>query len=105
MELDRGFLIYVPQTYPAMVPFFKVIHLTLDGWRGGRDEQGWKRALSEMEALRRNGDPEGLLVCDSEKAPSMVEPVLRFEADDKALSALASSDDPPNRAMLPNAVL
>jgi hypothetical protein len=30
LESDRGFLIYVSQTYPSMVPYLKGIHLTLD---------------------------------------------------------------------------
>jgi hypothetical protein len=32
-KCDRGFLIYVAQTYPALVPYLKGISLTLDGWR------------------------------------------------------------------------
>ncbi len=39
---DRGFLTYVSQSYPAMVPYLKGIHLTIDSWRDGRDENGWK---------------------------------------------------------------
>jgi hypothetical protein len=55
LERDRDFLINVAQTYPSMMPYLKGTHLTLDGCRGGRNEQGWKRAQSKMEALRRNG--------------------------------------------------
>jgi hypothetical protein len=36
LERDCGFIVYVAQTYPAMVPYLKGTHLTLDGWRGGR---------------------------------------------------------------------
>jgi hypothetical protein len=57
-----------------------------------------------MEAPRRNGDPEGLLVCDCENAPSMAEPVPHFEADVKSYRDLASADSPPNRAIRYNAV-
>ena len=39
---DRGFLVYVTRTYPAMVPYLKGFHLTIEMWRGGRDEEGWK---------------------------------------------------------------
>jgi hypothetical protein len=42
LERRRGFLLYVTRTYPAMVPYLKGIHLTLDGWRDGRDADGWK---------------------------------------------------------------
>ncbi len=40
--LDRGFLVYVTRTYPAMVPYLKGFHLTIKMWRGGRDFEGWK---------------------------------------------------------------
>ena len=43
MEKGRGFLIHLELTYPDLVPYFKGIHLTLDSWREGRDEEGWKR--------------------------------------------------------------
>ncbi len=33
--LDRGFLVYVTRTYPAMVPYLKGFHLTIEMWRGG----------------------------------------------------------------------
>jgi hypothetical protein len=39
---DRGFLVYVTRTYPAMVPYLKGFHLTIEMWRGGRDTDGWK---------------------------------------------------------------
>ena len=42
LERKRGFLIYVTRTYTSMVPYLKGIHLTLDSWRKGRDEEGWK---------------------------------------------------------------
>jgi hypothetical protein len=38
---NRGFLVYVTQTYPAMVPYLKGFHLTIKMWRGGRDADGW----------------------------------------------------------------
>jgi hypothetical protein len=39
---DRGFLVYVTRTYPAMVPYLKGFHLTIEMWQGGRDADGWK---------------------------------------------------------------
>lgn len=42
LSLDRGFLVYLCQAYPAMTPYLKGIHLTLETWRGGRNEEGWK---------------------------------------------------------------
>eukprot|EP00980_Cylindrotheca_fusiformis_P024767 scaffold12423_cov140-Cylindrotheca_fusiformis.AAC.1 len=53
LEKKRGFLIYVTRTYPSMVPYLKGIHLTLDGWRSFRDEDGWKLLLAEREKVTR----------------------------------------------------
>ena len=39
---DRGFLVYIARTYPAMIPYLKGFHLTIEMWRGGRDREGWK---------------------------------------------------------------
>jgi hypothetical protein len=36
-----GFLVYVTRTYPAMVPYLKGFHLTIEMWRSGRDVDGW----------------------------------------------------------------
>jgi hypothetical protein len=40
LERKRGFLIYVTRTYPAMVPYLKGIHQTLDIWRTNQDSDG-----------------------------------------------------------------
>jgi hypothetical protein len=42
LEIRRGFLVYVTQSYPSGVPYLNRIHLTLDHWRSGRDEEGCK---------------------------------------------------------------
>jgi hypothetical protein len=94
-----GVLIYVDQADPVMVPYLKGIHLTLDGWWGGRDEQGWKRARFEMEEILRNGDSEGIFACDNERASVLVNPVLRFEEDMKTLRTLTSVVSPPKRIL------
>ncbi len=33
----RGSLVYVQQTYPAITPYLKGLHLTIDSWRPNRD--------------------------------------------------------------------
>ena len=45
---DRGFLVYVTRTYPAMIPYLKGFHLTIEMWRGGRDSEGWKLRDGEV---------------------------------------------------------
>ena len=42
LMMDRGFLVYLTRTYPAMVPYLKGFHLTIETWRGGYDIKGWK---------------------------------------------------------------
>ena len=39
---DRGFLVYVTRTYPAMVPYLKGFHLTIEMWQCEQDAEGWK---------------------------------------------------------------
>jgi hypothetical protein len=41
LQSDRGFLVYVTNAYPAMKPYLKGFHLSLDLWRGDRDAEGW----------------------------------------------------------------
>ena len=42
MLSDRGFLVYIARAYPGMRPYLKGIHLTVDSWRPGRNQEGWK---------------------------------------------------------------
>ena len=53
LERRRGFLVYVSRTYPAMTPYLKGIHQTLDGWREGRDEDGWRVTIFRDESNKR----------------------------------------------------
>jgi hypothetical protein len=45
----RGFLQYVTQTYTSLMSYLIGFHMTIDGFRRGRDEDGWKKS----EALWR----------------------------------------------------
>ena len=54
LERIRGFLNYVMQVYPAMIPYLRGFHGTLDSWRSNRTADGFdKRVNSELE-------PEGI---------------------------------------------
>jgi hypothetical protein len=99
LERSRGFLVYLAQSYPSLVPYLKGIHLTLDSWRLGRNDDGWKRSQADMEQLRRHGDPEEAMKVVSEEAPALVIPVPRLEQDLKALLALTYPLVPPKRAV------
>jgi hypothetical protein len=71
LERSRGFLNYVCQTYPPMTPFLKGFHLTIDGWRDGRGEYGWRMSdrIIKDELLEEQDDPA---------APKEVTPVPSF---------------------------
>jgi hypothetical protein len=47
---DPGFLVYVARTYKPLAPFLFGLHLTINSWRPGRDEEGWRLWQSEVEA-------------------------------------------------------
>ena len=54
LEKDRGFLIHISRTFPMMVPYLRRIHHTLESWRLGRDDEGWKyNATDWMQYLDR----------------------------------------------------
>ena len=57
----RGFLIYVVRTYPWLNPYIKGLHLTIDSWRPGREELGFKMRGKELErALAAWAEGRGL---------------------------------------------
>jgi hypothetical protein len=61
---DRGFLVYVTRTYPAMVPYLKGFHLTIEMWRGGRDAEGWKLPkLGVEETEEESEDDDAAQAC------------------------------------------
>jgi hypothetical protein len=95
LERRRGFLVYMAHAYPSLVTYLKGIHLTLDSWRLGRNQDGWKRTRANMEYLRRNGCPEEMMKALSDEAPRLVMPVPHLEQDLKALLALTDPLVPP----------
>jgi hypothetical protein len=95
LEKRRGFLLYVTRTYPAMVPYLKGIHLTLDGWRKGRDAEGWKMADREARRAYEEGEETGK--DEDLNAPKRVKAKPRLRRDLEALTRLFSADAPPKR--------
>jgi len=106
LERDRGFLVYVARTFRPLRPYLKGIHLTLDSWRKGRDEHGWKDR--DYEDLEKDEDWEcnlseklrNLAVRDA-GAPKSVSPVSRLRDDLLALTELTSHDNPPTMLVRP----
>ena len=57
LERYRGFFIYVARVYPAMKPYLKGIHGTLDSWRPTVDSEGWNIRWNRPSRKRKR-DPE-----------------------------------------------
>ena len=47
MERDVGFLVRLSRTFPAMFPYLKGFYLSLNTWRKGRNDKGWKFTMGE----------------------------------------------------------
>lgn len=97
LEKGVGFLVYLSRTYPAIFPYLKGIYHTMNIWRGGRDQDGWKIPDAELEELLQleediDGDSGSL-----SKAPSKVDASGRLEGDVQALKTLFGNRTPPNR--------
>lgn len=77
---DRGFMVYVTQAYPSLKPYLKGFNLSLETWRGGRDDEGWKlggKALAGQEEREQEVDRE-MEESAKEEAVSMEE--LKMQA-------------------------
>ena len=103
LEKKRGFLVYVTRTYPAMVPYLKGIHLTLDSWRPNRGTDGWKLSDAEIKAnnLYAKGELGGSEFEEAydTQAPAVVRPVGRLVKDLEALALLTAELEPPVRVV------
>jgi len=107
LEQGRGFLVYLSRTYTTIVPYLKGIHLTLDSWRQGRDEDGWKlklngRRLFEDDDIRsahlESSDRNTTRSNNSNsKAPTFVLSVPRLKNDLQALQLFFKPEKPPWR--------
>ena len=110
---DRGFLVYVTRTCPAMVPYLKGFHLTIEMWRGGRDSDGWKSKESAdctrvlLNSLTMDEGEAQYTSAVIEHAPGdgLTTPAPRFRDDIKALRVLTKYELPPLRVVRPSRVV
>lgn len=96
LEPIREFLIYLGRTYPEMVPYFKGLHLTIDGWQKGRDAEGWDLHGKPLLAAMAEGK---VAHTEPETAPATVNAVPRLAADVKALRRLTQAEEAPRRPL------
>ncbi len=93
---DRGFLTYVSQTYPAMVPYLKGIHLTVDSWRPNRDEDGWKINIDRKinDVLRESDRSDTSVDAEIQEIEDVVKD--DFAKDAKIKESLGIPEKPPD---------
>ena len=100
MEEGRGFLVYLARTYTSIVPYLKGIHLTIDSWRDGRDEEGWKLRTNARRKLDSNEDDSHSISTQrttKTTPPKVVKPVKRLLDDLRCLSHFFDEETPPWR--------
>lgn len=83
---DRGFLVYLTQAYPALTPYLKGIHLTLETWRGGRDHEGWKLPRHSPATTKGEDelDPSSAFSWDGDALTCDIPSSSSFDVDDDA---------------------
>jgi hypothetical protein len=95
LESDRSHLVYISRVYKTLVPNLKGIHLTIDGFRPDRDEDGWRIT---------NADDVAKLGLDTEEEvdiPKFVTAVPRMKEDVDALAWLMKEEKPPRIPVRP----
>jgi hypothetical protein len=96
LEQHRGFLNHIQRVFPAMTPFLKGFHLTLDGWRPGRGADKWK-VQHPLEDL--DWDQPSIPTMDP---PEYVTPAPRLLDDLHALSVMFRGQSPTIRMLRPS---
>ena len=76
-----------------MVPYLKGIHQTLDSWRLGRNEDGWKLSCEELSDLSISGGYEISKEVE-ERAPVKVKAVSLHHNHLVAMKALLADEEP-----------
>jgi hypothetical protein len=78
LEQIRGFLQYVIQTYSGFASYLIGFHMTIDGFRRGRDKNGWRMAEALWKEERKANKDWARDEVDSEAIPELVSTVPRF---------------------------
>ena len=97
LESIRGFLNYVARAYKGIKPYLNGLHLTIDGWRPDRDEDGWRNRRYSEPQFCHGAKHEEHAQCASYRGPEKVAAVPRLYRDIGALEELTCLDEPPLR--------
>jgi hypothetical protein len=95
LEQIRGFLQYVTQTYTSLASVLIGFHMTIDSWRPGRDQLGWRVAHSLWEQIKKDDEDWSRAQVEIEDVPITVKAVPRFKEDIEALQRLMKAEMPP----------
>jgi hypothetical protein len=94
LEEIRGFLVYVIRTYIGLAPYLIGIHMTIDGWRAGRDSEGW----CNQKVMVKAGEDDGWTSVGLEPTqPPTVVAVPRLADDIAAFTELCRAKEPTLR--------
>eukprot|EP00978_Attheya_sp_CCMP212_P027799 scaffold94026_cov53-Attheya_sp.AAC.3 len=90
LEQIRGFLNYVAQMYTWLRPYLIGVHMTINGWRPNRDDEGWRTQPKLILVRDDDPDPEDDSVEWMEmnvdpECPEFVATVPRLASDVEAM--------------------
>ena len=108
MECDVGFLVHLSRTFPAIFPYLKGFYLSLNSWRKGRNDEGWKYSMAEWRAAMELDDdlPSYQVMREAKKVhpgqshidrPELVDVVPQLGMDLKAIGELLRGEEPVHR--------
>ncbi len=84
LESMRGSLVYLQWMYPAITPYLKGLHLTIDSWRPNHNSEGWRVTMSR-----------GSEQVWARQPPAEVKAVPHLRSDVHCLLQLFSATEPP----------
>jgi hypothetical protein len=96
LEQIWGFLQYVSQTYTPFTLYLIGLHMTINSWHPGQDDEGWRLPLGFWRAIDKPdkdwGEEEAATPAE---APGCVEAVPRLDFDIDASLKLLEAEQPP----------
>jgi hypothetical protein len=95
LEEIRGLLVHISRTYTRMVPHLNGLHLTIDGWRDSRDDEGWRKKRHTRPNWIKGTDYDFPSTEFGYQGPERAKAVPRLVWDIHALEKLTSPIKPP----------